>query len=110
MTIDNPLEGLASKLVEGGPGLSGGQQQCLTIARAVLTRPDALLLNEATSNPGSASVTAPRYTPTAIGADRILVIEDGRLRASGTHADPMDTDVTYRRLASHRLTSAGAAR
>ncbi|MET9610130.1 ABC transporter ATP-binding protein [Streptomyces sp. NPDC006512] len=124
--VDALPDGLDTKLGEGGTGLSGGQRQRLAIARALLTRPDVLLLDEATSNLDSDSETALRDAiatigarcqvltiahriSTTIGADRILVMEDGALRAAGTHAELMDRDTTYRRLASQQLAPAGAA-
>lgn len=123
--VDALPDGLDTKLGEGGTGLSGGQRQRLAIARALLTRPDVLLLDEATSNLDSDSETALRDAittigahcqvltiahrlSTTIGADRILVMENGQLRASGTHAELMDSDTTYRRLAGRQLAPAGA--
>ncbi|WP_432091396.1 ABC transporter ATP-binding protein [Streptomyces sp. NRRL F-5630] len=118
-------EGLDTRLGEGGTGLSGGQRQRLAIARALQTEPDVLLLDEATSSLDSDSETALRNAlrtigsrcqvltiahrlSTTIGADRILVIEDGALRASGTHDELMRDDTTYRRLAGQQLAPAGA--
>ncbi|MDK1473110.1 ABC transporter ATP-binding protein [Streptomyces sp. 549] len=119
-------DGLDTELGESGTGLSGGQRQRLAIARSLLTRPAVLLLDEATSHLDSDSeralrdaidtigarcqvLTIAHRISTTIGADRILVVEEGRLRASGTHAELMDSDSTYRRLASHQLAPSGAA-
>ncbi|ESP95598.1 ABC transporter ATP-binding protein (plasmid) [Streptomyces sp. GBA 94-10 4N24] len=119
-------DGLDTALGEGGTGLSGGQRQRLAIARALLTRPAVLLLDEATSNLDSDSETALRSAlttigatcqvltiahrvSTTVGADHILVIEEGRLRARGSHPELMAGDPTYRRLASQQLAPLGSA-
>ncbi|MGW0906430.1 ABC transporter ATP-binding protein [Streptomyces sp. NPDC002853] len=119
-------DGLDTHLGEGGAGLSGGQRQRLAIARALLTRPAVLLLDEATSNLDSDSEGALRSALTTIGAhcqvltiahrlsttagaDEILVIEQGRLRARGSHPQLMAQDATYRRLAERQLAPVGAS-
>jgi ATP-binding cassette subfamily B protein len=117
--------GLDTELGEGGIGLSGGQKQRLAIARALIARPRVLLLDEATSQLDSDServlrdavatigrrchvLTIAHRMSTAMSADTIMVMEAGRLRARGTHAELMADDEVYRRLADQQLTPAGA--
>ncbi|MEU9850021.1 ABC transporter ATP-binding protein [Streptomyces sp. NPDC047985] len=118
-------DGMDTELGEGGHGLSGGQRQRLAVARALLTKPEVLLLDEATSNLDSDSenelrnalvtigtrcqvLTIAHRVSTTIGADHILVVEGGRLRDRGSHAELMDRDATYRRLVSRQLAPAEA--
>ena len=108
-------EGLETRVGEGGAGLSGGQKQRLAIARAVLKRPQLLLLDEATSALDAeseehirASIEALKGHCTIIviahrlstvrQADRILVLQAGRLVASGTHASLIRDNELYARF------------
>ncbi len=112
--------GLETELGERGVRLSGGQRQRVAIARAILADRPVLLLDEATSSLDAESevlVTdaierlARKHTTLIIAhrlstvqsADRIIVIDDGRVVAQGTHAELMVTSPLYSRLASLQL-------
>jgi subfamily B ATP-binding cassette protein MsbA len=114
-------DGYRTVVGEKGVNLSGGQRQRLALARAILKNPRVLLLDEATSALDSESerlvqealeklmkgrttfVVAHRLT-TIQRADRILVINKGRLVEEGTHAELMDRRGLYHYLYTLRLT------
>ena len=112
--------GLDTELGERGVRLSGGQRQRVAIARAILADRPVLLLDEATSALDAESevlVTdaierlARKHTTLIIAhrlstvqsADRIVVIDEGRVIAQGTHAQLMQSSPLYNRLASLQL-------
>ena len=117
--------GLDTYLGEGGTQLSGGQQQRVAIARALLRDAPILLLDEATSALDAESeqlvqqaldkLMAQRTTlviahrlATVRAADRIVVLDDGRIAEQGTHEALSKAGGLYARLASLQFTGAAA--
>ncbi|MDG1049928.1 MAG: ABC transporter ATP-binding protein [Planctomycetota bacterium] len=108
-------EGYQTDVQDAGARLSGGQQQRITIARALLCDPELLLLDEATSAldteseravqealdemmEGRTSVVIAHRLSTIRKADRILVMDAGRLVESGTHEELVQAGGAYARL------------
>jgi ATP-binding cassette subfamily B protein len=106
--------------------LSGGQRQRIAIARAILKNPPILLLDEATSSLDAASellvqqaleklmrerttIIIAHRLATVQKADRIVVINHGRIVASGSHAQLLTASPLYARLAELQFGAASAA-
>jgi ATP-binding cassette subfamily B protein len=113
--IDSLPDGYQTVIGERGVTLSGGQRQRLALARAFLTDPRILILDDSTSAIDSATedkiqraiYAAARGRTTLIithrlsqirWADLILVLRKGRLEAQGTHEELMQTSDAYRRI------------
>jgi ABC-type multidrug transport system fused ATPase/permease subunit len=118
--LDRLPHGLDTPIGHRGTTLSGGERQRIAIARAVLRHPRVLLLDEATSQldavnelgmralieavaPTTTVVVIAHRLSTVTTADRILVIDAGRVRAIGSHAELVGADDLYRRLATTQL-------
>ena len=115
-------DGYATRVGERGQQLSGGQRQRIAIARAVLKDPRILLLDEATSAldaesehlvkdalaklmRGRTTIIIAHRLSTVASADRVVVVEDGRIVESGPHATLVAQGGLYQRLVERQLTA-----
>lgn len=114
-------DGLDTVVEQGGANFSGGQKQRLSIARAVVSKPDIIVLDDSASALDFATEKALReailsldYKPTLfivsqrcssiLGADKIIVLDDGKCIASGTNEQLLKSCEVYREIYSSQFT------
>jgi ATP-binding cassette subfamily B protein len=124
--VERMAEGLDAPIAQGGTNLSGGQRQRIAIARALIHRPEIYLFDDSFSALDYATDAALRAAlaretaeatvvivaqrvSTIRHADRIVVLDGGRVVGTGTHRELMEDNETYREIVLSQLTEEEAA-
>jgi ATP-binding cassette subfamily B protein len=115
-------DGFSSTVSQGGTNISGGQKQRLSIARALVRKPEIYIFDDSFSALDYATdaklraalrrettnatvlIVAQRVS-TIIGADQILVLDEGRIVGSGTHQELMQSNDVYREIVLSQVTA-----
>ena len=113
--IDRLERGYDTELGQGGVNVSGGQQQRLCIARAILKSPKVMILDDSTSAvdtatearireglaqymPGTTKIIIAQRISSVLHADQIIILEDGKINASGSHETLLANNRSYQEI------------
>lgn len=122
--IDRFPDGYHTRIERGGANVSGGQKQRLCIARALLKKPKVLILDDSTSAvdtatdakiraafakkiPGTTKIIIAQRISSVESADRIIVLDNGRINGFDTHENLIETNAIYREIYQSQVKGGG---